>query len=153
MSTKAQMEALAGNIRTFQKIEQEYGSIDAFVTSDPAAIIAQKLSDPASPYKMKMLGGALAWEYLRNVGVDGAKPDTHLRRFLGADRMGTAIHSPATPDEVHGQVEKLSKATGLYKAEIDTIIWSFSADGYGEMCTATPRCGICPIRKFCKKPQ
>lgn len=153
MSTKAQMEALADNIRTFQNIEQEYGSIDAFVTSGPAAIIAQKLSDPASPYKMKMLGGALAWEYLRYVGIDGTKPDRHLRRFFGSERMGTSDHFLATMDEVYEKVAKLSEETGLYKVEIDHLIWSFSADGYGEMCTATPRCGICPIRKFCKKPQ
>lgn len=151
--TEDQMEALADNIRNFRRIEKDHVSIDAFIDSDESKIIMKELSQPGKPYKMKMLGEALTWEYLRNVGVDGAKPDTHLRRFLGTDRMGTAIHSPATPDEVHGQVEKLSKATGLYKAEIDTIIWSFSADGFGEICTATPRCSICPIRKFCKKPQ
>ena len=69
----------------FYRIEDEFGSIDSFITSEPADAIVQKLSKATSPYKMKMLGEALAWEYLRNVGIDGAKPDTHLRRFLGAD--------------------------------------------------------------------
>ncbi|MDO5139286.1 MAG: hypothetical protein Q4D71_12620 [Oscillospiraceae bacterium] len=150
MSTKAQMEALPDNIRVFQHIEDEFGSIDAFITSQPADVIVERLSNGSSPYKMRMLGEALVWEYLRNVGVDGAKPDTHLRRFLSADRMGTGGHSPATVSEVNEQVAKLSEQTGMSKVEIDNLIWSFCADGFGEICTATPRCTSCPIRDWCK---
>lgn len=69
------------------------------MTSEPANKIVQKLPKGYSPYKMKMIGDALAWEYLRNVDVDGAKPDTHMCRFLGADRMGTGKTSPATVSE------------------------------------------------------
>ena len=150
MSTKAQMEALPDNIGTFQRIEDEFGSVDAFITSAPANVIVEKISNGSSPYKMKMLGEALGWEYLRNVGIDGAKPDTHLRRFLGADRMGTGEHSPATVSEVNEQVAKLSEETGMSKVEIDNLIWSFCADGFGEICTATPHCTSCPIRDWCK---
>ena len=149
MSIKAQMEALPENIQTFRYIEDEYGSIDSFITSEPTETIVEKLSRGASPYKLKMLGEALVWEYLRNVGIDGAKPDTHLRRFLGADRMGTGDHSPATISEVNEQVAKLSEQTGMSKIEVDNLIWSFCADGFGEICTATPHCSDCPIRDWC----
>lgn len=151
MSTKAQMESLGYNIKIFQRIEREHGSIDSFITSETADKIVQKLSNSSSPYKMKMLGEALAWEYLRNVGVDGAKPDTHMRRFLGADRMGTGKNSPATFNEVNDQVKSLSEQTGMLKVEIDNLIWSFCADGFGEICTATPQCKICPIRDCCNR--
>lgn len=151
ISTKAQMESLGNNIKVFRRMECEYGSIDSFITSDTADIIVQKLSKDSSSYKMKMVGEALAWEYLRNVGVDGAKPDTHLRRFLGADRMGTGKNSPATANEVIKQIDILSKKTGMFKVEIDNLIWSFCADGFGEICTATPHCEKCPIREFCKR--
>jgi endonuclease III len=150
MSTKAQMEALSGNIQVFQRVEEEFGNIDAFITSEPADVIVEKLSNRSSPYKMKMLGEALAWEYLRNVGIDGAKPDTHLRRFLGSDRMGTGEHSPATVSEVNEQVARLSEAKGISKVEIDNLIWSFCADGFGEICTAAPHCTSCPIRDWCR---
>ncbi len=150
MSTKAQMEALPDNIRTLQRIEDEFGSIDDFITSEPADAIVEQLSKGSSPYKMKMLGEALAWEYLRNVGIDGAKPDTHLRRFLGADRMGIGNHTPATVSEVNEQVAKLSEETGMSKVEVDNLIWNFCADGFGEICTATPHCTSCPIRDCCK---
>ena len=148
-STKDQMNALKDNIRNFQRIEDEYGSIDAFITSEPAEDIVRMLSKKSSKYKMKMFGEALAWEYLRNVGIDGAKPDTHLCRFLGADRMGTGKKSPATIKEVIEQVAGLSEKTGMSKVEIDNLIWSFCADGYGKVCTATPHCEVCPIRDWC----
>lgn len=151
MSTKAQMGALADNIRVFQRIEGEYGSMDSFITSKPADVIVEKLAKGSSPYKLKMLGEALVWEYLRNVGIDGAKPDTHLRRFFGSDRMGTGGHSPATVSEVYGQVDRLSDKTGLSKIEIDNLIWSFCADGFGEICTVKPHCRSCPIRDWCSR--
>ena len=149
VSTRAQMEALPDNIRTFQRIANKFGSIDAFVTSEPAGCIVEQLSKASSSYKLKMLGPALVWEYLRNVGIDGAKPDTHLRRFLGADRMGTGEHSPATVSEVNEQVDKLSEETGMSKVEIDNLIWSFCSDGFGEICTAKPHCKDCPISGWC----
>ena len=48
MSTKAQMEALPDNIRTLRRIEDEYGSVDSFITSRPADVIVEKLSKGAS---------------------------------------------------------------------------------------------------------
>lgn len=149
--TKNQMKALSYNIQNFRRIEKEYGSIDAFITVKPTETIVHKLTKSTSPFKMKMLGEALAWEYLRNVGIDGAKPDTHLRRFFGGDRLGTGKSSPATISEVNIQVEELSKHTGISKVEIDNLIWSFCADGFGEICTAKPKCEICPIKDWCRK--
>lgn len=148
-STKKQMDALKYNIQNFQRMQDEFGSVDTFVTSEPTEEIVRKLSMSSSKYKMKMFGEALAWEYLRNVGIDGAKPDTHLCRFLGSDRMGTGEKSPASTKEVIEQVAKLSEETGMSKVEIDNLIWSFCADGYGEICTATPHCDLCPIREWC----
>ena len=150
ISTKAQMESLNDNIAVLEKIEKDYGSIDAFITSAPAYDIVKKFSKAGSQYKLRMLGEALVWEYLRNVGIDGAKPDTHLRRFLGADRMGVGAASPASVNDVIMQVNMLADETGLAKIEIDNLIWSFCADGYGEICTFKPQCRDCPIRSYCK---
>lgn len=151
MSTKAQMQALHYDIDIFEKIEKEYGSIDVFLTCMPLHMGVAKLSKADSPYKLRMLGEALVWEYLRNVGIDGAKPDTHLRRFFGKDRMGTSKNSTASTKEVLDQVDALSKETGMTKTEIDNIIWSYCADGYAEICTATPNCSKCVIVKSCKR--
>lgn len=153
ISTTSQMENLSHNIHTLEKITNEYGSMDAFITSEPAHIIVKKLSGYRSPYKIKMLGEALAWEYIRNVGIDACKPDTHLRRFLGCDRMGHSRDAVATVEETISQVNAIAKATGFPCSVIDNIIWSYCADGYGQICTATPKCEKCVIRVSCSFPQ
>ena len=65
-STKEQMNALKDNIQNFHRMEDEFDSINAFITSEPVEDIVRKLSKKSSKYKMKMFGEALAWEYLRN---------------------------------------------------------------------------------------
>lgn len=149
-STKAQMNNLHKNLDTMERIADEYGSMDAFVTSAPALRIVEMLSSKKSKYKIAMLGEALAWEYIRNVGIDGCKPDTHLRRFLGNERMGIASGSIASVDETIQQIEALSSETDLTLSSIDNIIWSYCADGYGEICTANPHCERCIVRSNCK---
>lgn len=146
-----QMKYLPDNIATLRSIEKEYGSMDAFVTSAPAHEIVKKLTDYKSKYKLRNMGEALCWEYLRNAGIDGAKPDVHLRRFLGSERMGKGNHGTATVSEVIDTVERLSKESGLSMAAIDNIIWSFCSEQYGEICGASPKCGECPVKGLCHK--
>ena len=144
------MDNLHKNIGTMMRIIDTYGSMDAFVTSAPAQKVVSMLSDAKSEFKMAMLGEALAWEYIRNVGIDGCKPDTHLRRFLGNARMGDTVGDIATLEETITQVERLAQDTGLTLAAIDNIIWSYCADDYGEVCTSTPHCEKCVVRYNCK---
>jgi len=148
-----QMTDLADNIRVLQNLEAEYGSVDAFLTSQTPSEIVKLLSSSKFPKtKLKQMGEALVWEYIRNVGIDGAKPDVHLRRFLGASRMGACKHNEATINEVYKQVDILSQESGLTKAGVDTIIWTFCAESdeaYGEICSAKPHCDLCPVRDKC----
>ena len=128
-----------------------YKRQDNFVTSAPAYEIVKKISDNKSKYKINRVGEALAWEYLRNVGIDGMKPDVHLCRFFAGDRMGSGSNIPATIHEVYETVLKLSKDTGISMSEIDWLVWNFCSSGYGEICTSNPRCEICPIKEYCNK--
>ncbi len=150
ISTNQQMSNLSSNIEVLENIQKEYGSLDKFVSSDEPAVIKDLLSN-SPKYKIKGFGERLAAEYLRNVGIDDAKSDVHLTRFLGADRMGSGKNSPATIQEANEQIEALSKETGLKKWQIDQIIWQFCATGYAEVCTAKPNCLACPIKQICNK--
>jgi len=150
-STAAQMKVLHDNIAVFEKIIKEYDSLDGFVTSAPAYKIVDLISSYNSPYKLKQLGIPLAWEYLRNVGIDGAKPDTHLKRFMGVGRMGVSRSNEATEKEVYDEVERLASETGYRKLVIDYLIWLYCADGYGEICTASPHCDRCVIKQYCNR--
>lgn len=150
INTTKQMINLSQNIKIFESIEIDYESLDNYVTSKSAYDIAQELSSPKSKYKLKSIGVALAWEYLKNIGIDGAKPDTHLRRFFSNKRMGKSTNrNPATEKEVFVQIEELAKDTKLSKIEIDKIIWNFCANGKGEICTAFPNCNKCIISNYC----
>lgn len=150
-SINDQMKYLPDNVATLRSIEAEYGNLDTFVTSAPAHEIVKVLTNYKSKYKLRNMGEALCWEYLRNVGIDGARPDVHLRRFLGSERMGTGNHGTATVSEVIDTVRRLSNESGLSMATIDNIIWSFCSEQYGEICRATPKCTECPVKYYCHK--
>lgn len=150
ISTKRQIYAIPYNIQQMEMIEKEFGDMDAFVIFDAPEQIVRKLSSNTSKYKLKMMGEALVWEYLRNVGIDGAKPDVHLKRFFSGERMGKENHSPASNEEVIHDIKQLSKKTGLTMVEIDNYIWSYCADGYGSICTAQPHCHLCCIQECCR---
>lgn len=147
---KAQMNALHENIGILESITAKYGSMDTFITSAPAYEVVSMLSSTYSEYKLQQVGEALAWEYIRNMGIDGAKPDLHLRRFFGCNRMNASNRESASIPEVIEAVASLSKASGLTMAAIDNLIWSYCADGYAEVCTATPRCADCVIKRYCQ---
>lgn len=149
--TNAQMKALHKNITTVERIISDYGSMDAFVTSKPQRVIVKMLSSSDSKYKINQMGTALAWEYLRNVGVDGAKPDVHMKRILGVSRLGVSKNVEASDDEVLDTVEMLSKQTGFWMAEIDYLFWAYCATDKGEICTANPHCEKCVIREYCNR--
>ena len=149
--TNAQMKVLHENIATIERIISKYGSMDNFVTSKPSREIVRMLSSSDSEYKIKQMGPALAWEYLRNVGVDGAKPDVHMKRILGASRLGVSSNDEASDDEVLDTIESLSKETGFWMGDIDYLFWVYCATGKGEICTANPRCDKCVISDYCNK--
>jgi endonuclease III len=149
--TNNQMKSLPANIRMMQKIENEYGSMDAFVTSRPQSEIVHLLADSGSRYKMKQMGEALAWEYLRNVGVDGAKPDVHMKRILGSERLGVSKSPEASNEEVISTMKKLSDETGIWMAQLDYLFWCYCATDKGEICTAEPDCNRCVIKDECNR--
>ena len=149
--TNRQMAHLRENISVLQHIASIYGSLDAYVVSKPPQDIVQDIS--SGPYKLYGIGPALAWEYLRNMGIDGVKPDIHLCRFFGAHRMGESNQEQASPDEVIAIVHRMSGQLNLSMVEIDNIIWSYCASHYGEICTATPHCDACVVRKYCTRKE
>ena len=148
ISIKSQMANLNANIFMFIKIEEDYGSLDDYVVSKAPDVIVKELS--SGIYKLKGIGPALAWEYLRNVGIDGAKPDTHLKRFMGSKRMGVSDNIEASDEEVLDEVKRLSAITGLSRFDIDYAIWVYCADGKGQICTSSPSCDKCVVKGYCR---
>ena len=58
------------------------------------------------------------------------------------DRLGYAA-SIATEIEAIKAFDDISKNTKYLKSYIDIVLWSYCVDGYGEVCTANPKCYKC----------
>ncbi|MFA7673669.1 MAG: hypothetical protein WCY62_07435 [Clostridia bacterium] len=150
INTKQQMESLPYNIGVFEQIGREYGNIDLYLNRYKAEEIAMELSE--GRYKMKYIGYVLAFEYLRNVGVDAVIPDGSKRRMLGAERLGYSRSPVASDKDVVSAVALLSRSNNdAMLAQIDALLSYFCSAGYGKICTAEPDCDVCPIRKYCNR--
>jgi len=146
----AQMETLARNIEMFESLAHEFGSMDAFVTSQEPERIAKELGS-GRRYKLKEIGFTLAMEYLRNVGINAIKPDLHICRLIGPQRLGF-INKEPTPEQAFSCLMRLADKSSENAVYLDTLLWIFAAKDYGNICTATPKCGECSVLLCLKHP-
>ncbi len=145
-----QMSALAENIATLGRIQGLPGGLDRFVSADDPERVARKLAEPG-PCKLRHVGLALAFEYLKNVGIRASKPDMHVRRVISGERLGYAAGYPS-PNEAYGIIDRLAVDAGCSPTYLDNLLWIFCATGYGEVCGAAPRCGVCSLAAGCAFP-
>jgi len=157
-STLKQMEALLTvNVPKLLSIEKTYGTIDTFYQKfieidNTLKTLIILLSATGSTSKLEQMNVALVCEYLRNVGHDIPKPDRHICRILSNEYLAFSDKKEVTHFEAFDIIVELSKMTGKSAAEVDYILWSYCADGYGEVCTAKKaKCKICKVKKYCKK--
>lgn len=148
-TTKNQMRSLKANIETFEKIEQEYGSLENFITHSTPSNIIKLLADSNSTYKLKYAGVALVCEYLRNVGMDIIKPDVHIKRIASAERLH--LVTAKNDYKIIDEFQELAQQIEISQVKMDYLLWNYCSKGYGEVCTATPKCDVCVIRKYCQK--
>lgn len=148
-TTKNQINSLKANIETFEKIEQEYSSLDKFITHSTPSNIIKLLADSNSTYKLKYAGVAIICEYVRNVGIDVIKPDVHIKRIAAADRLN--LVTAKSDYKIIEEFRKLSNEIGMSQVKMDYLLWNYCAKGYGKICTATPKCDECIIKEYCKE--
>lgn len=157
-STLKQMEALLTvNVPKLLSTEKTYGTIDTFYQKfieidNTLKTLIILLSATGSTSKLEQMNVALVCEYLRNIGHDIPKPDRHICRILSSEYLAFSDKKEVTPFEASDIIVELSKMTGKSVAEVDYILWSYCADGYGEICTEkTPKCNECVTKKDCNK--
>lgn len=160
ISTNNQLKGLIpDNIRKLKQWEDAFGSIDSyykrFIEKDSSyQTLIETLSQSDSENKMKQLSEALTAEYLRNVGYDLAKPDRHVRRILGNSILACSELEIVPVFEAMEIVREIAGILNRHVAEVDYILWSYCATGYGEICTSRrPLCCDCVIRKYCRNGQ
>ena len=142
------IKALYYNINVFERIKNQYGNLENYINKKLPYEILKELS--TGKFKLYAMKQTLIAEYMRNVGIDFSKPDTHIMRILGKDCLNYIEDD--SPIETIKFIEKISHATNYSQAEIDSLLWHFCAYNYGEICTSNnPKCNICPINKYCNK--
>lgn len=147
------------NIPKLLQIEAKYGSIDAYdqdlIQKDPSmkSLVAALASDSGA-YKMAQMGEALVCEYLRNVGYDLPKPDRHICRILGGSALGCSEKEEVPVYDAMDIVVQLAEELQKPCAEVDYILWSYCATGFGKVCTKQYyHCGGCSAAQYCKRGQ
>lgn len=110
------------------------------------------MSDTKSTYKIKQLGFTLAMEYLRNVGIKGMKPDTHLIRICGSERLAI-FPSDVSPEQAALLFNEFAKQVNLNPSYLDNLFWIFGAEDYANICSAKPRCDVCELKPYCNYPK
>lgn len=148
-TTKNQMRSLKANIETFEKIEQEYGSLEIFITHSAPSNIIKLLADSNSTYKLKYAGIALVCEYIRNVGIDIIKPDVYIKRIASTERLN--LITAKNDYKIIDEFQKLAEEIGISQVKMDYLLWNYCSKGYGEVCTATPKCDECVIKEYCQR--
>ncbi|MBE5035467.1 hypothetical protein [Gallibacter intestinalis] len=151
---KEQVEALKSNIEWLVVIDNKVG-IDKYYKE----LIANEINyidgmitliDYLAP-KFKEMGVALTAEYLRNAGYDIAKPDIHLKRIMGSERLGWSLRKEAQDYEAIYIVNDISANMNCSNAWIDYVLWSYCAKGHLNICKKNPNCGKCVIKAGCNK--
>lgn len=137
-SLAKQMAGLKRNIETFERI----GDIDRFVTSEKPEHIAKQFA--SGRHKLIQIGFPLAMEYLRNVGIDSVKPDVHICRMIGPDRLGLSQNVPSA-EQAHAVLSTWARKTNQSAMYVDNLLWLFAAKDYAAICTANPQCNVCLV--------
>jgi len=148
----AQMDAIRPNLETMQRIEQEFGCMDAFVERVRPEAVAQLLGRPASRWKLKEVGPAVAMEYLKLVGIRAVKPEAHVQRICGPQRLAL-LDGHETDEQAAGKLRRIAKAAGADPVALDNMLWMLGARDYGAICGSHPRCDVCELRSDCSFPR
>ena len=144
MRIKFQMYALKHNISYLQQIHQEHGSIDAYYHSMTKYDLVKTLDN-----NLKEMSAPLISEYLPGVGIDLPKPDRHIQRILGSERLGFSSRKMASIQECYDIIHDFSVASSEHERYIDVILWSYCAEGEKNICCANPQCEKCVISEYC----
>lgn len=152
---KRQIPAVEANIRSLKKaadLPAKYAKMSANGADFWPLVQAIANGKPEDGYKLAQIGPALACEYLRNLGYDIPKPDRHLCRLLGSERLQFFNQPIPESEEVYNLVRHVanSSKSNYGPAQADYILWSYCAIGYGNMCNGKNRaCKNCCLSDLC----
>ena len=146
---RGKIKACIHNAKEIVNISKEYDGFWKFLYEHEIEDLVEKLK-----LRMKWMGNAIAYGFLRYVGLEAVKPDSNVRRVLF--RLGLTKSEAPTP-QIYKQIQEIGRsmaeANNVEMAVIDYTLYMYGA---GEkpfikyaICGKVPRCNECPLRKFC----
>ena len=145
------MDVLKENIKTLQKIEKKYKTIDNYysqvIKGYNAETLVSELSAPRKLYKIKQLGFALTCEYLRNAGYDIQKNDKRICRILGKDYLNLSEKQLVSKEKAFGIVIDLVYESGKSVAELITYFDRIVQMDMEKSVKRNAKCEICKVKE------
>lgn len=146
---RKKIEACIHNAKEIVNISEKYNGFWKFLYKHEIEDLVEKLKS-----RMKWMGNAIAYGFLRYVGLEVVKPDSNVRRLLF--RLGL-IESEAPTPQTYQQIQEISrsmsKANKVRMMVVDFTLYMFGA---GEkpfvkyaICSKVPKCDECPLTEFC----
>ena len=142
-----QMKELSHNVAVLERIENDYGSLDNFVSSDIPNTLANILYD--GKYKLKQVGKAFALDYLKRVGINTCKADSQVSRLFGNNRLCFLNKNKTTALETVSLIKEISKETSISEIEVDSLLWQFCLPRGANICVENPNCHYCKLKDIC----
>lgn len=142
-----QMKSLNHNICVLEQLESEYGSLDNFVTCNDSNDIANWFNE--GRYKLKQVGRAFAFDYLKRVGINTCKSSASLERLFGYSRLAIVSNKNATAGQVISIIKQLSNINNIGEVEIESILNQFCLLRSANICGEVPNCERCKLRNLC----
>lgn len=147
ISIEAQMKSISNNINQLRKIENNYKSLDRFVTENSQKKVIKLIAGQNSDYKIEQIGPTLAMEYLKSIGISSMKPDVHITRICGPERLD--IIPSKNPEKQLIAFQKFAEEVNVSLTYLDNLFWIFGAKDFGEICSKKPKCDKCELKPYC----
>lgn len=144
---KKQLYALSYNINILEKIEEEHNSLDEFILKNDPNDIAICFSE--GKYKLKQVGKAITFDYLKMVGIDCCKYSIQIGRLFGKNRLAIVSNEIATFEQILSIIKKLSKINKISEIEIELILQQFCLSKSANICGEFPQCEKCRLKSIC----
>lgn len=144
---KKQILAIPYNIDILEKIELDYGSLDNYIVTTLPNNIVNSFNE--EKYKLKQVGHAVTFDYLKRVGINTCKTTTQMEKLFGSKKLSIVKKEKATSGEVKNIIKKISKLSNVTEFEVESIFQQFCLSRFSNICTERPNCEKCKLRNIC----
>ena len=78
--------------------------------------------------------------------ADERTVDVHIKRIASTERLN--LVTAKNDYKIIDEFQKLAQEIGISQVKMDYLLWNYCSKGYGEVCTATPKCDECVIKSI-----